>query len=193
MMQNKNIIGLTGDIGAGKSTASEYLINKKFKIIDADLISRQLALEADVLDEIKYYFNDVIIDGKLDRKKLAKIVFSNDMELAKLNSIMHPKIVSRINHLIQSSSDSIIFIDAPLLFEVGLDKICNHIIYIDVDKKTRIKRIIERDNITEELATKIMSKFDDKEEKKKKSFVVENNSTKKELYEKIENILKKII
>lgn len=92
------VIGLTGNIGCGKSSLSKILEENYFDIIDADLISREIMNNSDLLKEVFDTFGDNIKrnDGTLDRKKLGEIVFNDDKKLIELNSLTHPAIKKEI-------------------------------------------------------------------------------------------------
>ena len=150
------IIGITGPSGAGKSTVTQYL-NKEygFFVIDADKISREITAKGskvliEIADEFGYsYITD---DGELDRKKLAKLVFSDKEKLKKLNEITHKHIVEKRELLVKNNFNAII--DAPLLFETSLDVMCDKIILVLCDEAKCIERIMKRDFISFEEATK---------------------------------------
>ena len=93
------VVGLTGNIGCGKSSLSELLMSKNIDVIDADIISREIMYDKELLEIIFYEFGTEIKnnDGTLNRKKLGNIVFNDDDMLIKLNSITHPAIKRKIN------------------------------------------------------------------------------------------------
>ena len=140
---NKQIVGITGPTGSGKSYISNIYKELGFSIIDADFIGH-IVLENEAKEEILKTF------GTLNRKEIGKIVFSNRERLKLLNNIMHPLIVQRVLNIIEENKK--VVIDAALLFETGLDKICTEIVYVLASDKNRLKRIVERDNITIEQA-----------------------------------------
>lgn len=165
MTQNRTkIIGLTGGIGTGKSTVSKIIVKKGFPLIDADLIAREVVESGKpAYSMIIDTFGEKILnrDGSIDRKKLGLLVF-NDVDLRlKLNNIVHPQIYKKIKEklLYYSINNAIIFLDIPLLIE-GLEDLREFGITFDeiwvvyADKETQIKRIIERDKIDYESATK---------------------------------------
>lgn len=201
----KMIIGLTGGIASGKSTVSNYLKTKGFSIYDADKIAKKLLDEKENINEITKIFGKKILNEnlKIDRAKLKEIVFKNSNLLKKLNKILHPKVFSfyeeiRKNFITnqlntQKLSNEVIFFDVPLLFEAGFDILCDKIWLVITDRNIQIKRIIERDKISEELAEKIISsQMSDEEKRKKANFVIENNGTLEELKEKIDKLCKEI-
>lgn len=144
------IIGITGPSGAGKSTVTEYLACKYgYFVIDADKIARDVTVKGSkALDEIAATFGVSYItnDGELDRRKLGELVFSQKDQLDKLNKITHKYILEKIEFLAKCHNNAII--DAPLLFETGLDLICDKIILVLCDTQKRIERIMKRDSLT---------------------------------------------
>lgn len=152
------LVGLTGGIGSGKSTVSQMLISKGFTVIDADEISREVVAPGSIgLERLVAYFgSDVLNDeGQLNRRKLGEYVFDTPHALEKLNQILHPLIHLSIKAKIEAfNSESVIFIDIPLLFETGNKNEYDEVLLIYVDEETALNRIVSRDQITIELAAK---------------------------------------
>lgn len=190
------IIGLTGGIASGKSTVSKIVKELGAIIVDADIKAKEISEREDVVAEAKNIFGKDIIDnnGKIDRVKLKEIVFSNKEKLKELNNLIHPKVVNEFKKIKESSNkNDIIIFDVPLLFETGMDKMCEKIILVFVDKDIQIKRMIERDNIDRELAEKIINSQMSLEEKLKKSQIhIKNNGTLEDLKKKAENIYREL-
>ncbi len=148
------IIGITGNSGAGKSHLIKNLDFEYF-LIDADKIGHYCLQMADCKAEIIENFSvNIIENGEINRKKLGEIVFQDKSKLEKLTEITHRYILNEINRLISENSErfSIIIIDAPLLIESGLNKKCDKTILVTADNDEKIKRIVERDNISEKIA-----------------------------------------
>lgn len=193
------IVGLTGGIASGKTTVSNFFKEIGIKIADADIIAKEISQRKDVEDEMIQVFGKEILDvegkiRKINRAKLKEIVFSNKEKLSKLNEIIHPKVIEEFKKIKENTAkNDIIIFDVPLLFETELDKICDIIILVYVDRETQIKRMFERDNISEELAVKIINAQMSLEEKIKKSHVhIENNGTLDELQRKVQNIYREL-
>lgn len=154
----KIVIGLTGQTGAGKSTASNAMKNCGCGIIDADKIARE-AVEPKTacLKMLTNAFGCDIIneDGSLNRKKLAEKAFSSKENTQLLNEITHPYIVEltkqRIAEYFASGCNIVVF-DAPQLFESGSDKLCDIIVSVIASQECRLARIISRDGISREQA-----------------------------------------
>lgn len=190
------IVGLTGGIASGKSTVSNIFRELGIEIIDADIKAKEISERKDVINEIENIFGkDVInINGQIDRIKLKEIVFGNKEKLKKLNDVFHPKVMAEFKKIKENNDkNDIIIFDVPLLFETEMDKICDKVIVVYTDEMTQIKRMIERDNITEELARKIInSQMSLKEKLEKSQIHIENNGTLENLKEKIKNIYKEL-
>ncbi len=197
-MNQSKIIGLTGSIATGKSQVSNYLKDKGIKVVDADLIARDVANYKSVKNKIKKVFgDDLYINEELDRKKLAEIIFANKIHRQKLNDIMHPEIYKEINKKIRGKED-LVFVDIPLLFEnedvnkkYGLD--FDEIWLVYVDRETQIKRLMDRDDISREYAEeKINSQISVQEKRKKADVIIDNSGTLEETFKQVEKNLKKL-
>lgn len=189
------IVGLTGQSGAGKTTVSKTFENNGFNIINADLISRYVTTEnKECLSKLKAVFFDYFEKGILNRRKLASLVFSDRKELEKLTSITYPYIIREINRRISEFSDnSIILIDAPTLFESGLNACCDKIVSVVSREDLRLYRIIKRDNISEcEVRKRFSSQKSECFFKKNSDFLIENNSSEQDLINKAINTVQKI-
>lgn len=197
-MNQSKIIGLTGSIATGKSQVSKYLKGKGIKVVDADLIARDVANYKSVKNKIKKVFgDDLYINDQLDRKKLAEIIFAKKIHRQKLNDIMHPEIYKEINKKTRGKED-LVFVDIPLLFEnedvnkkYGLE--FDEIWLVYVDRETQIKRLMDRDGISREYAEKkINSQIPVEEKRKKANVIIDNSGTLEETFKKVEKNLKKL-
>ncbi len=148
-------IGLTGPTGAGKSYVCELLEKRGFNIVDCDKIAHELtAKDAPILKSIASAFgDDVVKNGELDRKLLASRAFDTKEHTKKLNSILHPAIVEKC----KEEAQGLTVLDASQLFEANMQNDCYKIIGVLADEDVRIKRVIIRDNITEQQAKLRMS------------------------------------
>lgn len=156
-MSNIKIIGLTGNSGSGKSTVADILKNEGGYIIDADKIAHEnmKPKECTYSEIISYFGNDILDSNKnINRKKLGNIVFNNKNKLNKLNEITHKYIIEKIENEIKKNIDNkkykFVVIDAPLLIETGLNNKVDSVWLVYADFEKRVKRIMIRDNITEE-------------------------------------------
>ena len=159
-MENKKyLIGLTGQSGAGKTTVAEVFRENGYEVLNADLIARNLQKNDAVIDILSQTFGKQIIteEGKLNRKILANIVFSDKEKLEELNSIMFPLVMHQVIQLSEKTDKEKILLDAPQLFESGANKFCYFTLSVIAPENVLIERIIKRDNITEEMARKRLS------------------------------------
>ena len=176
------IIGLTGPTGSGKSTVAKYFNDLGVEIIDCDLVAREVTeIGSELLPLLAETFGDEILadDGSLIRKELAKRAFSNETETEKLNSIMLPFIANKIKEILDvfaTEDVECVMLDAPTLFESGLDSICDSVLAVLCDRETRKKRIIQRDSLTEEQAlTRLSAGKPDSFYKEKTQHIVVND------------------
>ncbi|MFU8792435.1 MAG: dephospho-CoA kinase [Acholeplasmataceae bacterium] len=186
------IVGLTGGIATGKSTASTYLKQKGVPIIDSDLIVHNLYLEnQEMLDQIKEAFSIDIRSSK-DKKALAKIIFSDENARKTLNDIIHPYVFKVIKKELKAYKDAHkVVIDMPLLFEVGYEASCDQTVLITASEKTQMNRLIERDGLTQTEAKKrVRAQMPMKEKIEKADIVIENDQTIQQLYEKLDLFIK---
>ena len=191
------IIGLTGGIGTGKSTVSNFLREQNFAIVDADLISREVVEPGKpLLKELEEAFGSEIIneDGSLNRKGLAAIVF-NDVEQRKLmDSIMHKEILAEMSRCMKDYQDQGthqgIIIDAPLLFEIGLEKWCGQVWLVTADMDIRIQRVCARDNaVPEEVEARIRNQMSDDEKRKLSDEILDNSGSLESLHKQLTDLL----
>ncbi len=142
----KPIIGLLGGIASGKSTVAAEFAKLGCKVIDADKIAHGLLEEPSVLQRVTGLFGNAILDsaGRIDRRKLAAAAFGDAEKLSSLNNIIHPRVLARVEELIEQYSRSsrikAIVLDMPLLAEVGWAKRCDRVIYVECNVKRRIER-----------------------------------------------------
>lgn len=189
---SKFILGVTGPTGAGKTTISKIFFNYGFYVINADIIAKDIINNnVECKSEINSIFDDVFFDnGKLNKKKLANIVFNDKIALEKLNNITFKYIKSKILDIINNSENNYILLDAPLLFESELNLICNKTISVLSNLDTRRNRIINRDNISYEMANaRILSQNDDEYYILRSDYII-NNYNYIDINDKIKKILK---
>lgn len=201
MKQNKKtIIGITGGIATGKSTVTEILKDKKFKVIDADYISKEiLQLGQSAYQDVVGHFGMEILqqDCSINRTLLATKIFKDEVQREKLNSIMHPYIIEEMKKEIIASKEEILFLDIPLLIEI-YELLNNEIKFTEIwlvycNKEIEIKRLMERDNIDYKQAEmKINAQIDIEEKKKQADRIINNEGDKVDLIEQLEMALKQI-
>lgn len=193
-------IGITGGIASGKSLVCSFLKDLGIPVISADEIVRELQRDTFYLGKIKELFGDEVFEGeKLNRKKLASIIFSDENKRNLLNKLLHPPVLSEIKKRIENlKNHKIIAVEVPLLFEVGIENWFDEVWVVYIPKDLQVRRIMERDNITEEEALlRINSQIPLEDKIKKASYVIYNDKdkdyTKKQVEDRILFIIRNVI
>lgn len=152
------IIGLTGKTGSGKSTVSEMLKAQGFGIVDGDVVAKQVVEKgSSLLPVLAESFGSDILnpDGSLNRKKLSEKAFATEQATDKLNKLMHPVILKEIERQVKNFFDSgveNVVVDAAALIECKYNEKCDLFVVVTAPYEVRLKRIMSRDNISEEAA-----------------------------------------
>lgn len=180
------LIGLTGGIGTGKSTLCKVADDLGFFVIDADKIGHSILIkDSCAYNEIVESFGKEILspDGEIDRKKLGGIVFTNPEKLLLLNKITHQKITEKIEKMIEKCDNETAVLEAAVLFESGMDKICDVVVAVIAPKEERARRISERDGVSIENAMlRINSQKNDDFYLSKADRIIFNNGSIEKLY-----------
>uniref|UniRef100_UPI004048EBEC dephospho-CoA kinase n=1 Tax=Flavobacterium sp. TaxID=239 RepID=UPI004048EBEC len=189
------IIGLTGGIGSGKSTVAKYIASKGIPVYIADDEAKKIMTNKKVMVEINTIFNENVIneENKLDRLKIANIVFSNPNKLQELNAIVHPKVKEHFqNWLKKHKKKPFIVKEVAILFETGGDKECDAIILVTAPEEIRLERTIARDNSSvDKVKNRMKNQLSDAEKSKKSTFII-NNINLEDTYFQVDEILKKL-
>ena len=187
------MIGLTGGMASGKSTAAERLRELGAFVADADIISREVIDEPEVLERIREAFGPVVFneDGTVCRRELAARAFDTPEGARTLNAIMHPAVANKLARTARAAESTgqypLVFTDAALLIESGFSELCDGVWLITADRETRLKRIMERDGLTEdEAADRIARQMPDEEKRAYATTVIENDGSLAELVEKVD-------
>lgn len=190
------IIGITGGIASGKTIVSDYVKKLGYPVVDADLLSREImAPGSPVLEQVRHIFGETMIagDGALNRKALAEKIFHDEQARQTLDGLTHPAIRALAEERFsQLEGESTAFFVVPLLFESGMDDLCDEIWLVYAEESLRRSRLSARDGIDETYAqSKIDSQMRDEERLNKGTRVLFNDGDLNHLYEQIESFLKK--
>lgn len=194
-------VGLTGQSGAGKGEFSR--IFRSFPdvyCLDTDMTAREVVEKGKpCLEKLCEYFGDEILlpDGSLDRKKLASIAFSDEEKHEKLNSITHFYITEEVKKWlcdVEKAGAAVAIIDAPLLFESGLDSACDITVGVLAPYTTRLRRIVKRDKIDKKSA-KLRLDAQPKDDffEEKCDYIIANNGSLKNFGIKAQGIIREIL
>lgn len=191
------VLGLTGGIGSGKSAVSAIFEELGIQVVDADIVAREVVEPGSVgLTKITAHFGDEILtnNGTLDRAKLRAIIFADESQKQWLNNLLHPLIRgSMLSQLKQATSNYVILV-APLLFENGLEKYCNHTLLIDVPVDVQITRTTARDNVSVELAKQIIASQMSRADKQQKAGdILDNNRPLEEVKTDVQKLHEKYL
>lgn len=187
-------IGLTGSIGAGKSTAAHYLKDRGYPVIDADQLGHETYLpNTEVFRRIVDVFGRKVVhkDGSIDRKSLAKIVFSDYEKLQRLNTIVWPEIkrlaISRLAQTRRTKRHPIVFFEAAVLIEANWDTFVDEVWSILATKTNVLKRVLVRDDSSnEQLRHRMAVQISNEERKQHSDVIIKNDGTLDNLYRTIE-------
>ena len=187
-------IGVTGGVGAGKSTILQILEDKyNAHIIMADDVARELMNKgkASYRAIVKEFGDDILReDGEIDRQKLAEIVFQDEEKLNKLNSIVHPlvrkAIVKEQKQVNKKDPDRLIVLEAALLIEAGYKEILDELWGVIVQKEIRIQRLMDSRGYTREKSESIIAnQLSDEEFRANCDFIIDNSGTLEDTTEQI--------
>lgn len=194
------IIGLTGGIGSGKSTVSAYLREKKIPVVDADSISRQLtAPGSSLLPAVRILLGDKVFreDGNLNRQAVADIIF-NDKELLKsyeelITNETARRCLEELRQLDEQRRWKAVVLDAPLLFECGMQQYMDENWLVQADPETRIARVTARDGISREaICDRMQRQMSEEKKASLADVIIENSGSLEELYRQIDRQLERI-
>jgi dephospho-CoA kinase len=193
------IIGICGGSGSGKSTVCDILSERGYFAINTDIIYHGLIERSSECSEqiINLFGEELRLpSGGIDRKKLAALVFGDKSgdALRALNKIAHYHVLQEVRYIISSLPQETpgVLVDAPLLFESGFDAECDTVLAVIADKEVRVKRIMERDGITESHArSRIGVQLSNEELLQRSDFTIVNNGNREELTRAVLEFLEK--
>ncbi len=194
------VIGLTGGIGSGKSTVSQYLGELGATIVDADKVGHEALKRSDIKQEIVSSFGREVLgpDGEIDRKKLGPVVFGNPEALARLNHIMHKRMRLMMEDKIaqfRSEGVQVLVLEAAVLLETDADwdKIVDEIWVAVSPEATVIKRMKDQRGMTEEQTkARINAQMSSEEKVKRASVVINNDGSLDEMKREVKNLWQKL-
>lgn len=191
------VVGLTGGIGSGKTTVLHFFEELGAKVFIADVEAKILMnTDEDLINNIKDLLGEeAYLNGELNRKYVAEKVFKDSKKIALLNALVHPKVRNKFIEFMEQNSSYLIIYEAAILFESGSDTLCDYIITVTSELKSKIERITKRDGISEqEILNRMKHQYEDDFKIKKSNFVIQNNKLQytRSQVNTIYNILKNI-
>lgn len=193
---NKIILGLTGGIASGKSTAANFFKSKNILVFDSDLEVKRIWEENEkAITYVKDKYN-IDIKTNIGKKALANLIFNDKKVIKDINDLIHPLVFESIDRFIkENSNEKVLIIDMPLLFETGYYKKVDLSVLIYVDLNTQIERLMKRDNLSRSDAlTRINAQMSLEDKKALSNYIINNNKDDiKILEEKLEALLSEVL
>ena len=190
------VVALTGGIGAGKSTVAQFFAQLGALVIDADQLAR-LAIErgTDGFAEVMMRFGDeVIINGDIDRRKLADIVFSDSKARADLEEIIHPKVQALFAEAVADlNPEDILIYEIPLLVETGAAEKFDYIITVEADLELRKKRLIKKGLYISQIEKRISAQATPEARAAIANTVIRNDGDEDALLRQVENLWEDVL
>lgn len=172
------VVGLTGGIGSGKSAVSRQLETLGIRVIDADVVAREVVEPGEpALQRIAARFGNEVLtdDGQLDRRQLRTIVFADSKQRTWLEDLLHPLIRDRILQQLEAAQSAYTVLASPLLLETDQHLLVNHTVVVDVEAAQQISRTASRDNSSEEQVKAILAAQMSREERLSRADSVVDN------------------
>jgi len=187
MKQNKFSIAITGGIGSGKSIVCQWFNDQGIPVISADTLGHEALESPEVLKKLTEEFGEsIILNGNIDRHVLGNIVFDDADKTARLNTITHPYIISRIKEMLESQKETLAVFEIPLLFEAGLENLFDKIVIVWANENVRVERLKMRRGMNERKISLIMAKqYSQEAAKDRADYVIVNNDSLEDLEKKL--------
>ena len=196
-------VGLTGGIACGKSFVTNLLLEKGAVIIDLDQVAREVVKPGrEAWSDILSFFGQEFVDeeGNIDRQKLGQVVFSDKKKRENLNYITHRRIIEYVQKKKDEfcknpeNKGKVLVIDAPLLFEAGMDKMVDKVIVIICDREVQMKRLMERDNLSKgESGKRINSQMPLEEKARYGDYIIDNSHSREHTRKQVDEVWQSLI
>jgi dephospho-CoA kinase len=185
------IIGLTGNIGSGKSTVAAFLREMGYPVLDADLLAER-ARELKKA-ELKALFPEAFLGEELDRRRLAQLVFSDPQRLRALEELIHPEVRRLLEEELSRLEAPLVFVEIPLLFEKGWEGRLQGTILVAAPLEERLKRAMVRSGLSrEEVLARERAQMAEEEKRKRATWVLENRGSLEDLRAQVQALLGEI-
>jgi len=198
--RNKPVVGLVGGIGAGKTAVARIFEELGAAVIDSDRLVHAELRDPEVAAVLRQWWGDAVCsaDGEVDRKAVARIVFSNPGDLDRLEGLLYPRLARRRAALLADYQADpkirAILLDAPKLYEAGVDKECDGVIFIDADRDLRVQRVAASRGWTQEELIRRENNLEPLDRKKALAdYIVVNHSSFAELRSEIERVFASVL
>ena len=193
-MKKKLKIAITGGIGSGKSSVSKIIESFGFPVIKADELAKELMMKDEFIKKkiIKSFGKESFTEKGINTKYLADNVFINKEKVEKINSIIHPPTIKKIEEISKKlfEKNNLVFVESALVYEAKIQKLFDYVILIYAEEENRIARKVENDRMTRlEIEKRMSFQIPDEKKTDRAHFVIDNNST----FDKLETRTKFVI
>ncbi len=189
-------IAVTGGIGGGKSSFCKFIAEKGLPVLSADDVAKDIMKNKKEVKEkiVKAFGKEAYIKSKLNNQFLAKKVFSSPVNVKKINSIVHPAVITELEKMMKASlkKNSAVFVEAALIYEAKMESIFDYVVLITADEEVKKKRLKSRGVTAAEYNKRKSNQIPDDKKRKKSDFVFENNGKPEDLKLRAEIFLKLI-
>ena len=194
------VIGLTGNLGSGKTTVARMFEKLGAKVLDADQMAHRLISPGGraFKQVIRVFGRDILRDGEIDRKKLASIVFEDHKKLETLNRLIHPKVIQDIRQEIafykRKKTVSLIVVDAPLLIESGLNALMDAALVVKATRALQLRRVMEKKGFQRNDALQRMKRqLPLREKLKYTDIVIDNRGTLQQTRKQVQEVWRRLL
>lgn len=186
-------VAITGNIASGKSTVEKALQTSGYVVLDTDKVCHNLLFSQNVKEAFKDL--DIFENGEISRAKFGKLVFSNPELKLTLENILYPMVRIKIAEFFeQYSSETVVFVAIPLLFEAGMQDLFDKIVFVYCDDNIRLERLVARNNYSQDYAKTRMAAQESQDLKVKKSdYVIYNNDSIVELDKQVDSVIAELL
>lgn len=195
-MVQKLIVGLTGGFGVGKSSVAQRFKNLGAEVIDADEIAHDAMKKGSpVFDPIIELFEEALHPGgkKMDREKVAEIVFADPKKRKELEAIIHPYVYEKIKEKLEASDRRVIIVEVPLLFEAGFETLCDKVMVVTCNTSMKMKRLKNKKFTEQEIRARERAQMAEALKAQKADFLIDNSKSIYQTQREVERLWYKFI
>lgn len=192
------IFGITGSVATGKSFVADCFVELGYRVFNADeCVHHLLSDQGRASQKVAEHFPDAVHSGKIDRKILGEIVFSNTQHMQALEAILHPMVEEDIHAFLTQCKErkqALCVLDIPLLFEKKLDRLCDYIIVTTVCESLQQKRFLSRNGMTQQRLDQVLaSQMPDQKKQELADFVIDTEQEKADIKQHIDDIIERVL
>lgn len=184
------VVGVTGEIGAGKTAVARIMERRGAKVVSLDELGHRALRDPRVKDKLRQEFGEGVFRGdEVDRAELGKLVFADARKLAALNAVVHPLMRAWARDGMEKA-DGLVVVEAALLYEMGLDGLCDAVMFVGAPEEVRLERLRRRTEWDgEELARREHAQMPSGEKSARAEQRISNDGSEEELVMKVDSIL----